>query len=255
MKKFLFTLILFSLGFIPAFSQDSSATVPYQLVEVRPSFNGGDLPAFSKWVHASINYPEEAKLNGIQGRELVSFIVEPDGSVTNVTVLKGTHPSLDAEAVRVVSSSPKWTPGADAGKPVRVKVTFPLIFKIHPEKQAAATAPKTAASDDDPIPFQLVEVKPSFNGGDANEFAVWVNSLLVYPETAKKNGTQGRVTLQFTIETDGSLTNVKVLRGVDPEIDAEAVRVVKSSPRWVPGRQKDKDVRVTYTMPIIFQLK
>ena len=104
------------------------------------------------------------------------------------------------------------------------------------------------------IPFQLVEQKPSFNGGDANEFSKWVNSHLVYPEIAKKNGIQGRVTLQFTIEADGRVTNVKVLRGVDSSIDAEAVRVVSSSPNWKPGRNKDKAVPVTYTFPVIFQL-
>ena len=81
--------------------------------------------------------------------------------------------------------------------------------------------------EEEAIPFQLVEEKPSFNGGDANEFSKWVNSKLVYPEIAKENGVQGRVTLQFTVEKDGSVTNVKVLRGVDSSLDKEAVRVVE----------------------------
>ena len=109
--------------------------------------------------------------------------------------------------------------------------------------------------EEDAIPFQLVETKPSFNGGDANEFSKWVNSRLVYPEIAKENGVQGRVTLQFTVEADGRVTNVKVLRGVDPSLDAEAVRVVKTSPKWKPGRQRDRAVKVTYTFPVIFQLR
>ena len=109
--------------------------------------------------------------------------------------------------------------------------------------------------EEEAIPFQLVEQKPSFNGGDANEFSKWVNSRLVYPEIAKENGVQGRVTLAFTVEADGRVTNVKVLRGVDPALDAEAVRVVKSSPKWKPGRQRDRAVKVTYTFPVIFQLR
>ena len=80
--------------------------------------------------------------------------------------------------------------------------------------------------EEEAIPFQLVEEKPSFMGGDANQFSVWVNKRLVYPEIAKENGVQGRVTLQFTVEKDGSVTKVKVLRGVDPSLDKEAVRVV-----------------------------
>jgi len=109
--------------------------------------------------------------------------------------------------------------------------------------------------EEEAIPFQLVEQKPSFNGGDANTFSKWVNERLVYPEIAKENGVQGRVTLQFTVEADGRVTNVRVLRGVDESLDKEAVRVVSSSPKWKPGRQRDRAVKVTYTFPVIFQLR
>ena len=107
----------------------------------------------------------------------------------------------------------------------------------------------------DAIPFQLVEVKPSFNGGDANEFSKWVNSQLNYPDEAKKNGIQGRVAVQFTVEPDGSVANVKVLRGVHELLDNEAVRVISSSPKWKPGIQDGQPVRVTFTFPIIYQLR
>ena len=109
--------------------------------------------------------------------------------------------------------------------------------------------------EEEAIPFQLVEQKPKFKGGDANEFSKWVNSNLVYPEIAKENGVQGRVTLQFTVNVDGSVTNVKVLRGVDSSLDKEAVRVVSNSPKWTPGKQRDRAVKVTYTFPVIFQLR
>ncbi len=109
--------------------------------------------------------------------------------------------------------------------------------------------------EEEAIPFQLVEEKPSFMGGDANEFSKWVNKRLVYPEIAKENGVQGRVTLQFTVEKDGSVTKVKVLRGVDPSLDKEAIRVVSSSPKWAPGKQRDRAVPVTYTFPVYFQLR
>jgi len=109
--------------------------------------------------------------------------------------------------------------------------------------------------EEEAIPFQLVEKKPTFQGGDANTFSKWVNSKLVYPEIAKENGVQGRVTLQFTVNADGSVSNVKVLRGVDSSLDKEAVRVVSSSPKWEPGKQRDRAVKVTYTFPVIFQLR
>lgn len=117
------------------------------------------------------------------------------------------------------------------------------------------SAPEEETVEEEAIPFQLVEEKPSFNGGDANEFSKWVNSKLVYPEIAKDNGVQGRVTLQFTVNADGTVSNVKVLRGVDSSLDKEAVRVVSSSPKWKPGKQRDRAVKVTYTFPVIFQLR
>ena len=109
--------------------------------------------------------------------------------------------------------------------------------------------------EEEAIPFQLVEEKPSFNGGDANEFSKWVNQHLEYPEIAKENGVQGRVTLQFTVNPDGRVSNVKVLRGVDSSLAKEAVRVVSMSPKWKPGKQRDRAVKVTYTFPVIFQLR
>ena len=109
--------------------------------------------------------------------------------------------------------------------------------------------------EDDPIPFVTVEQKPTFNGGDANGFAKWVNSKLVYPEIAKDNGIEGRVTLQFTIGKDGRLQDVKVLNSPDESLAQEAVRVVSSSPKWEPGRQRDRAVKVSYTFPVIYRLR
>lgn len=109
--------------------------------------------------------------------------------------------------------------------------------------------------EEETIPFALVEKKPSFQGGDANSFSTWVNNNLVYPEVARENGVSGRVMLSFTVNPDGSVSDVKVLRGVDPSLDKEAVRVISSSPKWEPGRQRDRAVKVTYTFPVVFQLR
>ena len=109
--------------------------------------------------------------------------------------------------------------------------------------------------EDDPIPFVTVEQKPTFNGRDANEFSKWVNSQLVYPEIAKENGVEGRVILQFTIGKDGRLQDVKVLRTPDESLAQEAVRVVSSSPKWEPGRQRDRAVKVSYTFPVVYRLR
>lgn len=103
--------------------------------------------------------------------------------------------------------------------------------------------------------FLIVEEMPSFGSGDPNGFRSWVAQNLNYPEVAAENGIQGRVYVQFVVEADGRLTNVRVIRGVDPALDKEAVRVISNSPKWNPGKQRGKPVRVSYTFPITFVLQ
>ena len=103
---------------------------PFVMVEIMPLFKGGDINKFREWVQKRTNYPQLAIDNRIQGRIMLTFIVEPDGSVTNVTVLKGVDPLLDNEAVKAIEASPKWSPGLQRGKPVRVRYSIGLIFKI-----------------------------------------------------------------------------------------------------------------------------
>ena len=109
--------------------------------------------------------------------------------------------------------------------------------------------------EEEAIPFALVEEKPQFQGGDANTFSKWVSQHLEYPEIAKENGVEGRVVLQFTISKDGRLEDVKVLSAPDESLAQEAVRVVSSSPKWEPGRQRDRAVKVSYTFPVIYRLR
>ncbi len=99
--------------------------------------------------------------------------------------------------------------------------------------------------------FVVVEDMPMFPGGNVQK---WIAKNVKYPVLAMENGIQGKVYIQFVIERDGSITDVKVLRGVDASLDKEAVRVVKAMPKWKPGKQRGKPVRVSYTLPINFQL-
>ena len=107
-----------------------------------------------------------------------------------------------------------------------------------------------------PLDYGVKERKPSFNGGDANEFSKWVYEHKIYPEEAKKAGIEGRVYTRFTITKEGKLTNVKLLRGVHPLLDEEAIRVIKSAPQiWKPGlNYKGEPIDVNYTFPVLFSL-
>ncbi|HDP54221.1 MAG TPA: energy transducer TonB [Bacteroidetes bacterium] len=103
--------------------------------------------------------------------------------------------------------------------------------------------------------FVIVEDMPGFGGGDSNKFREYIAKNLKYPDIAAENGIQGRVFVAFVVEPDGRVSNVRVVRGVDPALDKEAVRVVQSSPKWKPGMQRGKPVRVSFTFPIIFVLQ
>ncbi|MDR1742923.1 MAG: TonB family protein [Dysgonamonadaceae bacterium] len=101
--------------------------------------------------------------------------------------------------------------------------------------------------------FTIVENQPEFPGGDAARVK-FLNDNIKYPVVAAENGIQGRVTCNFVVERDGSITDVQVVRGVDPSLDKEAVRVIKSMPKWIPGKQRGQPVRVRFTLPIQFRL-
>ena len=102
--------------------------------------------------------------------------------------------------------------------------------------------------------FDVVEQMPSFPGGDAALMS-FLNKNIKYPVIAEENGIQGRVVATFVVERDGSITDVKVIKSVDPSLDKEAVRVLKLMPKWIPGKQSGKAVRVKYTVPVTFRLQ
>lgn len=105
-------------------------SVPFGLVAVKPKFQGGDANTFAKWVSDHLNYPDDAKEACISGRALVQFVIDEEGQLRDAKVVRSIHPSLDAEALRVISSSPKWTPGGDGNKPISVTYLFPVIFTL-----------------------------------------------------------------------------------------------------------------------------
>lgn len=114
------------------------------------------------------------------------------------------------------------------------------------------TGATTPSDNDEAINLGLVEEKPFFPGGDA-EMMKWLSSNINYPPAAAEEGVSGKVTVRFIVEKDGSISNVEVLRGKHPALDAEAVRVIKKMPKWNPGRNNGQPVRVAYMLPVTFR--
>lgn len=116
-------------AFEPKAKPQNDHIVNMAMVEQRPTFPGGDA-ALYKWLNTQINYPADAAEAGIMGKVVVSFVIEKDGSISNARVIRKKHPSLNAEAIRIVKKMPKWNPGRNNGQPVRVEYNLPITFKL-----------------------------------------------------------------------------------------------------------------------------
>ena len=133
-----------------------------------------------------------------------------------------------------------------------VVVFVPARANAQDKKEKTTQTHKDTTTDDKV--YEVCEQMPIFEGGDA-ALMKYLTDSVKYPELAKKHGVQGRVVIGFIVEKDGSLTDVKVLRHVDIALDAEALRVVKGMPKWIPGCQDEQLVRVRYNVPVSFRLK
>lgn len=237
----------------------------FDVVEEMPVFPGGQT-GLMEFIAKNLRYPVKAQKEGIQGRVIARFIVEKDGSVSNLAVARRSASSeLDAEAIRVLSTMPKWTPGKQRGKEVRVKYTVPIAFKLSgPEVEEIKDSKLMEvvvvgyAPKDDVITPEVVlesaEIMPKYPGG-ASGLMSYLARNIKYPFDAQQSKTQGRVVIQMIVNKDGHVINPKVIQSVSPSLDAEAIRVVMGMPRWEPGKNDGQTVAVQYTLPITFKLQ
>ena len=251
MKKLVSLIILVAIAVTGLNAQDKSHKKGdvFYIVEEMPKYPGGD-EALRKDIASLVKYPVAAKENGIQGKVYITFIVNEEGNIQDAKIARGVDPALDTEALRVMNALDKtWKPGKQKGVKVKVCYTVPIAFTLQGNKK---THKNSAQANENQV-FMIVEKMPEFPGGDEALKKHIINSLQ-YPKTASKNGLQGKVYVTFIVEKDGSVGDTKIVRGVHPALDQEAVRLVKSLPKWTPGKQKGKAVRVQYTLPIIFSL-
>lgn len=213
----------------------------FTVVEDMPEFSGGE-QALYKYLANNIKYPAEAHEKGIEGRVYITFVVEKDGSLTEIKIARGIGNGCDKEAMRVVTEMPKWTPGKQRGKIVRVKYILPIRFILKDQ---------IAESDD---VFTVAEEMPSYPGGEQALYK-FLSSNIKYPTEAQKEGIEGRVYVTYIVEKDGSITGSEIARGIGSGCDKEALRVVALMPNWIPGKQRGKVIRVQYILPIAFKLK
>ena len=213
-----------------------------------PQFPGGEA-ALMKYINSHIQTPQVQE--DIEGRAVLQFVIYPDGSIGEVKVVRSLHPDYDKEAIRVIKSLPKFTPGRQNGQAVAVWYTLPVAFKSQGHRdfsQEYINHPMLNSHRDTTI-YRSAEQMPQFPGGEA-ALMKYINAHIQTPQTQET--VKGNVILQFVIHSDGSIGEVKVVRSLHPDYDKEAIRAIKSLPKFTPGRQNGQAVAVWYTLPVIF---
>jgi TonB family protein len=196
---------------------DSSTSIVFTAVEIEPAPRNG-LNEFYQFLGKNIKYPAADRENRIQGRVIVQFIVEKDGSLNDIRVMRAPSPSLGEEAVRVLKLAPKWSPGIQNGRTVRVQYTIPVNFTL----------------------------------GDVSNFDIFYRELsqkIKYPKAARDNNIAGRVIVTFTLDDNKKIKDAQVLRGISKDIDEEVLRTMQNC-KEIPGGQTG----VLYTIPLHFAI-
>jgi len=197
-------------------------------IEVKPEYPGG-IEKFYQFI--GDNYKTPTAVDFLGGKVYVTFIIEKDGSLTDIKVLRDVGFGTGKEAIRILELCPKWSPGRQNGQNVRCSYSLPISLEAHI------------------FEFSEVEVKPEFIGGVRNFFE-FINKNYKKIEV---EGLKGKIYLTFVVEKDGSLNRIKVLRDVGYGTGEEAIRVLKKCPNWIPAQHKGQKVRCKFSLPIDIQ--
>ncbi|SHI68430.1 protein TonB [Hymenobacter daecheongensis DSM 21074] len=223
----------------------------------KPAVPVGGLQAYAGYLAKNQQYPTKALQSGLEGTVNVTFVVEKSGVISNVAVLQPLSPALDAEAIRLIKGGPKWTPAEHRGGRVRQRVTVPISFLL--PLGAGGPAPATAEEQTVPTspggPTVVKAEQPARPVGGTEAFFEWIQKNQRYPDLARQRKIEGRVPVEFMIQPDGSLTDVKLAgKRLGSGLDEEALRLIKAAPKWEPARFQGKPVKQKMVLPVIFQL-
>ena len=181
---------------------------------------------------ADLVFEEEIEIPITEQPEMATPPPPPEAPAI-VETLTIVDDDMDIESTEIASSE-------ETGQAVEIAYVPPTVEEEEVEEQEI---------------FEVVEQMPEFPNGGMAGLMQFLSKNIKYPTIAQENGTQGRVTVQFVVNADGSIVDAKVIRGVDPYLDKEALRVINSMPKWKPGMQRGKPVRVKYVLPVTFRLQ
>jgi len=242
-----------------------------------------------EYIYSNLKYPSLAKDKGTEGMVVIQFVVEKDGSISGSKIVRDIGGGCAQESKRVVDSMPKWRAGRQRNKAVRVQYTLPVKFKLESDTEETeskinmpvvvgfgspnekATKENLSTSDalesSDEV-FKVVEEMPRFSGcedmeGSAKEIEECAKGKMLefiyrnirYPAEARKKGIEGVAVVQFIVGEDGLLSDTRIVRNPGGGTGEDALRVINEMPRWIPGKQQGRKVKVLYTLPVKFKLE
>ena len=205
--------------------------------ERMPSFPGGQR-ALDAFLEKNLKYSKSAIKNKRSERVNIEFVVNTDGSLSYIGIKKSANPQLDTEAMRVVNMMPKWKPGTIQGQPVAVYYVQPIIFKGKDHYNDNAGEKSRY---------------PSFHGGQGH-LDDFIEKNMKYPLAAKDDSIEGRVFVDFIVNTNGKISDARILTSTDTIFNEEALRIVNSMPKWDCAKRKGQPVAMRYAIPINFTL-
>ncbi|PKB43143.1 outer membrane transport energization protein TonB [Cellulophaga sp. RHA19] len=265
--------------------QDEMADVPFSVIDEVPVFpgceNATDKRAcfndkINEHIRKHFSYPESAQKEGVQGRVSVRFVMMEDGSIGKIQ-MRGPDVRLEEVALNIIKKIPNVTPGKQRGKAVKVPFSLPITFKLTPESDKEKLTKDVKAAllrkeqeekdrlykDAKEVPFSVIDEVPVFPGCEnATDKKACFNDKInehirkhfSYPESAQKEGVQGRVSVRFVMMEDGSIGKIQ-MRGPDVRLEEVALNIIKKLPNVTPGKQRGKAVKVPFSLPITFKLQ
>ncbi|GAA4037596.1 hypothetical protein GCM10022409_23380 [Hymenobacter glaciei] len=262
-------VLLFANQAARAQQQSSPAEPVYVVVDKMPRFKSADSTSVSMldYLSRTTRYPVGALRDGATGRVYVSFVVNKNGAVEQVKVVKKGHVELNKEALRVVSEMPRWeVPAQKDGQPVSTAFTVPITFNMRiatPADMQAMQNQRQAA-----VLKQFADARTVLSSPvAANETAAvfladplgavhYLSQQVQYPPQARRAQQQGVVLVDFVIGSDGKVTDARVAKGISPALDSEALRVVSAMPPWQPATREGQPVALPMAaVPVAFKLK
>lgn len=243
----LFAVLLLALCLNETKAQDNKV---YNFVSMKnpPTYPGG-MQSLYAFIGQNIKYPEDAVNKNIQGNVFASFVVGTDGSVSDLKIERKLGGGTDEEAIRVLKLMKRWNPGKENGKPVKVAYSMPIKFTLDKgssnknTNKAKSTANNNAAA----------KGMPSYPGGPEALYK-FLGQNIKYPKAARDKNIQGNVFLSFMVNADGTIEDIKVVKGIGGGADEEAVRVLKLMKKWNPAVKDGEPVRAAYSIPVKFTL-